>query len=195
MNTIVEGYKKAAENVGSILCDGANAYVLPYASQVTNVPVYSSGFNLTDFDIPFYQMVIHGYVPYSTKPINASSNTGETFMLALASGSGIHYDMVYEDAAILKDTEYDELYYTNYEGWVDMASKQYSYAQQILSGVADMTISKYEVSEDGNVLTTTYSKDGKDVVVEVNKSAETASVDGKVYDLGDAIEGGNEANE
>ena len=124
LNTVVNGYKSASESVGSILCDGANAYVLPYASQITNVPVYSSGFNLTDYDIPFYQMVIHGYVPYSTKPINASSNTGETFMLALASGSGMHYDMVYEDAAELKDTDYDELYYSNYEGWLDMASKQ-----------------------------------------------------------------------
>lgn len=196
MNTIVEGYKKASENVGSIICDGANAYVLPYASQVTNVPVYSSGFNLTDFDIPFYQMVIHGYVPYSSKPINASSNTGETFMLALAAGSGLHYDLVYEEASVLKDTEYDDLYYSNYEGWIDMASKQYEIASQVLSGVSDMTISKYEISDDKNVITTTYTKDGSNVVVEVNKSAETVSVDGKVIDLGDALEeGGNEANE
>lgn len=196
MNTIVEGYKRASENVGSIICDGANAYVLPYASQVTNVPVYSSGFNLTDYDIPFYQMVIHGYVPYSSKPINASSNTGETFMLALAAGSGLHYDLVYEESAVLKDTEYDDLYYSNYEGWVDMASKQYEIADQVLSGVSDMIISKYEISDDKNVISTTYSKDGKDVVVEINKSAETVTVDGKVIDLGDALEeGGNEANE
>lgn len=192
MNTIVEGYKTASESVGSILCDGANAYVLPYASQITNVPVYSSGFNLTDYDIPFYQMVIHGYIPYSTKPINASSNTGETFMLALAAGSGMHYDMVYEDAAELKDTDYDDLYYSNYEGWLDMATKQSDLASQILSGVSDMTISNYEISDDGNVITTTYSKDGSNVVVEVNMSAGTASVDGQVYDLGDAIEGGIE---
>ncbi|WP_124100439.1 DUF5696 domain-containing protein [Ruminococcus sp. Marseille-P6503] len=192
MNTIVNGYKSASESVGAILCDGANAYVLPYASQITNVPVYSSGFNLTDYDIPFYQMVIHGYVPYSTKPINASSNTGETFMLALAAGSGMHYDMVYEDAAELKDTEYDDLYYSNYEGWLDMAAKQSNLASQILSGVSDMTISNYEISDDGNVITTTYSKDGSNVVIEVDMSAGTASVDGQVYDLGDAIEGGIE---
>lgn len=195
MNTIVEGYKKASETVGEILCDGANAYVLPYASEVTNVPVYSSGFNLTDYDIPFYQMVIHGYIPYSTKPINASSNTGETFMLALASGSAVHYDMVYEDAAELKDTDYDDLYYSNYEGWLDMAAAQYSKANEVLAGVSDMTISKYEISEDGNVLTTTYSKDGKNVVVEINKSAGTAKVDGKTIDLAEAIEGGIEGNE
>ncbi len=195
MNTIVEGYSAAAEQVGSIICDGANAYVLPYASHVTNVPVYSSGYNLTDYDIPFYQMVIHGYVPYSTKPINASSNTGETFMLALAAGSSMHYDMVYEDASELKDTEYDELYYSNYAGWVDMATEQSMLASDILSGVSDMTISNYEISDDGNVLTTTYSKDGSEVVIEIDMAAQTASVDGQVYDLANAIEGGIEADE
>ncbi len=196
MNTITEGYKKASESVGEILCDGANAYVLPYATQITNVPVYSSGFNLTDYDIPFYQMVIHGYIPYSTKPINASSNTGETFMLSLAAGSNIHYDMIYEDASEIKDTDYDDLYYTNYAGWIDMAATQYNLSKEILSGVSDMVISKYEISEDGNVITTTYSKDGgSDVTIVIDKAAGTASVDGNVIDLGNAIEGGTEANE
>ncbi len=191
MNTVVEGYKKASENIDNVLCDGANAYVIPYADQITKVPVTSSGYNVTDYDIPFYQMVIHGYVPYSSEAINASSDTGETFMLALASGSALHYDMTYAESATIYDTDYDNLYYTHYEGWLDMATKQQEIANDVLAGVSDMTISKYVVSDDGNVMTTTYSKDGKNVVVEVNKTAKTVSVDGKVYDLGDAMEGGN----
>lgn len=191
-NKVVDGLKKAKEEVGSVIADGANSYVIPYADEITNIPVYSSGFNVTDFDIPFYQMVLHGYVPFSTKPINASSNTGETFLLALASGSGIHYDMTYIEASELKDTDFDDLYYSNYEGWIDMAAKQYGIAKELLSGVSDMTISKYERSEDGNEIKTTYTKDGKNVVVEINKANATAKIDGKTIDLADAIEGGAE---
>lgn len=189
---IVDGYKKAVEEVGPVLCDGANAYILPYASQIINVPVYSSGFNVTDFDIPFYQMVIHGYVPYASKPINASSNTSVTFMKALAAGSAIHYDMIYEEASELTDTDYDELYYANYEGWIDLAAKQYKAADDILKGVSDMKITKYEVSEDGTKMTTTYSKDGKNVVIEIDTKNATAKVDGKTFDLAYALEGGAE---
>ena len=189
---IVEGLTKAKNEVGSVIADGANSYVIPCVDQIVNVPVYSSGFNVTDFDIPFYQMVVHGYVPYATKAINASSNTGETFMLALAAGSGIHYDMTYAPASTLQDTDFDDLYYSNYEGWVDMAAKQYNIAKELLTGVSDMTISKYERSEDGNVITTTYSKDGKNVVVEIDKANATAKVDGKTIDLAGAIEGGAE---
>lgn len=190
METIIAGYEKASKEVGSILADSANAYIIPYASHITNVPVYSSGYNVTDLDIPFYQMVIHGYVPYSTKPINASSSSDETFLLALASGSAIHYDMTYEEAAELKDTEYDDLYYSNYEGWLESASKQYKISNEVLSSVAGMTISKYEVSDDKNIITTTYTKDSENVVIVIDKSAGTATVDGKIIELSDAIEGG-----
>jgi len=192
MQKIVDGYKKATEQLGPVLCDGANAYVLPYASQITNVPVYSSGFNVTDYDIPFYQMVIHGLIPYSSKPVNASSNTSQTFLRALAAGSNIHYDLIHEDAAELTDTDYDELYYANYEGWLDMAASQYKACKEILAGVSDMTITRYDVENDGTKLTTTYSKDGKNVVVEIDLKERTAKVDGKIVDLTNSLEGGAE---
>lgn len=190
METIIDGYKKASEEIGTVLADGANAYVLPYVSCVTNVPVYSSQFNMTDYDIPFYQMVIHGYVPYSTKPVNASSDLNDIFLRALSSGSAIQYDFTYEEASTLKDTDYDELYYSNYSGWIDTAAAQYKAASEVLDSVSGMTISKYEVSDDNNVITTTYTKDSKNVVIVVDKSAGTATVDGKTVNIADALEGG-----
>lgn len=193
MNTLVEQYSAAKESIGSIIGDEANAYLLPYVSTVTNIPVSSSGFNLTDYDIPFYQMVIHGYVPYSSTAINESSNSDETFLLSIASGSQIHYDFTYADADVLQDTDYNDLYYTNYSGWLDMAANQYKAANDTISAVSSYTISNYEISDDGNEHTTTYSKDGaNDVVITVNKADATVTVDGKVYDVGNCIEGGLE---
>lgn len=196
METVANGYKDAKENIGSVLADGANAYVLPYVSEITNVPVYSTGFNITDYDIPFYQMVVHGSVSYSTTPLNASSNSDEAFLLALASGSQIHYDMTYADADLIQDTDYNDLYYTHYSGWMDAAANQYKAAKEVLSGVSDYKISKYELSDDNNVITTTYSKDGADdVKIVVDKSKGSVSVDGKAVDVSDCIEGGSKTNE
>ena len=196
METVANGYKDAKENIGSVLANGANAYVLPYVSEITNVPVYSTGFNITDYDIPFYQMVVHGSVAYSTTPLNASSNSDEAFLLALASGSQIHYDMTYADADLIQDTDYNDLYYTHYTGWMDAAANQYKAAKEVLSGVSDYKISKYELSDDNNVITTTYSKDGADdVKIVVDKSKGSVSVDGKAVDVSDCIEGGSKTNE
>lgn len=190
METIVKGYEKAQKDIGDISADQANAYVLPYISNVTNVPVYSSGFNIVDQDIPFYQMVIHGYIPYSSKAINASSDIDETYMLALAAGSAIHYDLTYEESSTLIDTDYDDLYYTNYEGWIDSASSHYKIAKQVLDSVSKMTISKYEVSDDNNKITTTYTDGSKNVEIVIDKAAKTATVDGNEISLADAMEGG-----
>lgn len=182
MNKIVTGYSDAAGAGQSIIAAGANSYVLPYVSAVTDVPVYSSGFNITDSDLPFYQMVLHGYVPYSTKAINASSDTDRTFMRALAAGSNVNYDMIYEDADELIDTRDDGLYYSNYAGWLQMAADQYKVTNEVLAAVSDYTISKYEI--EGDILRTTYSKEGQtDVVIEVDTKNCTVKADGKTIDL------------
>lgn len=182
MNKLVDGYKAAVDGGETIIAAGANSYVLPYVSAVTDVPVYSSAFNITDADIPFYQMVIHGYVPYATKPINASSNTDLTFMRAIAAGSNINYDMIYEDADELLDTRDDDYYYSHYSGWVDYAANQYKVATKVLAAVSDYTISDYVI--EGSVIKTTYSKDGQaDVVIEVDTANQKVKVGGETIDL------------
>lgn len=194
--TIVQGYEDATNGgINKILCDGANAYLFKYASHITDVPIYSSGFNITDFDIPFYQMVIHGYVPYSSTAINKSSDAQEAFLLSIAYGSGLHYDMIHEQAQEIADTDYDDLYYAYYDAWLDTAAKQNAVAAQALRDVSAMTISNFE--RKGNVLTTTYSAEGaSDVTVVVDLDNVTVTVDGESLDMSDIkMTGGLLANE
>ena len=53
-----------------------------------------------------------------------------------------------------------------------------------------MTISKYEISDDNNTITTTYTDGSKNVEIVIDKAAGTATVDGNVVNLADAMEGG-----
>ncbi|WKL00667.1 DUF5696 domain-containing protein [Paenibacillus amylolyticus] len=39
-----------------------------------NVPAGSSRFNITDEEVPFYAMVIHGYMNYAASPMNTSGD-------------------------------------------------------------------------------------------------------------------------
>lgn len=194
METVIKGYKNAGKKVGSVLADQANAYVLPYVDHITNVPVYSSGFNIVDYDIPLYQMIVHGYVPYSTKAINASSNSDETFLLALAYGSAIHYDMIYAEASVLADTDYNDLYYANYKGWVDAAVNQANAADKVLSSLSKYVITKYEYDEKNEITKTTYgTEDGEEkAVVEVDLKNKTVKLDGKSIDVSNCFEEGGE---
>ncbi len=83
--TLVEQYANLDQTVGSILANSANAYALPYVDHIVNVPLTSSGFDIFDYDIPFYQLVIHGLIPYSTTAINGDPDSNELFLRAFSS--------------------------------------------------------------------------------------------------------------
>src|SRR5690606_1629587 len=59
----------------TIMADGGNAYALPYVTDITNAPLSNSRFKLEDEAIPFYQIVIRGYIDYTGEPYNLSTFT------------------------------------------------------------------------------------------------------------------------
>lgn len=70
-------------------------------------------------------------------------------MQAIAAGSQLNFDFIYEDASELKDTEFDIYYYANYEYWLETAAAEYKLASEILSDVSGCTIEEYSQSADG----------------------------------------------
>lgn len=55
-----ESYQSLRDAFISLMADTANAYALLYVDEITDVPLQSSGFDVFDEDIPFYQLVMHG---------------------------------------------------------------------------------------------------------------------------------------
>ena len=181
MEMLEKGYEQLDSSLGNgILADSANAYALPYVSHITNVPLSSSHFDVFDEDIPFYQLVMHGVIPYSTTAINGDADSETLLLMAIATGSNLSYDMIYEETSELKDTEYDSYYYANYEHWIDTATEEYKLLDPILRDVSDSFITGYDVKNDGNYITTTYENG---TVVKVDLEAKTVDYNGKLIDL------------
>ena len=179
MNILVEGYKKFKDSGFTLLASGANAYALPYIDYLTDVPVTSSNFDLFDYDIPFYEIVIHGYLPYTTKAINASANASDTIMLALSTATPIHYDMMYADPNDFTDSDYETLFYSNYKGWLEPSAKVYKLYKDEISEFAGLKITNYtRISNDE--LETEF-EGGK--TIRVNTREMTLKVNGKDIDL------------
>ena len=148
-----------------LMGNNANAYVLPYIDNIANVPLSSSRYDMFDEDIPFYQLVLHGVIPYSCEAVNGSAEPEKQLLKAVAAGSCISFDFIFGEASELKDTEYDNLFYANYSGWLDTAAEDYRIVSEILSGVSSCTIDSYETSGDGKVVSTVYS-DGTEITVD-----------------------------
>ena len=162
-----DGYADITEKLeGGILADNANAYALPYVSHIKRVPMSSSRFDLFDEDIPFYQMVMHGVIPYSSEAVNGSADPERTVLMAAATGSNLSFDMIYEETNRLKDTELDVLYYANYKRGAQKAAEEYALLKPLLSRVSASFITDYRM--DGDTITTVYS-DGTKVVTDLEK--------------------------
>lgn len=184
MKSIVrEGYQKLDDQVGSILADGANAYVLPYVDRITDVPLNSSKFDIFDADIPLYQIVMHGLKSYSTPAVNGQAQIGDVILSAVAAGSSLNFDLMAEEANELKDTRYDVYFYADAEYWKKDAASTYAFVKEILSDVSEEQITGYTILPNGNT-ETTYSNGTK---ITVNYADKTVTKGSKTYSLYDYI--------
>lgn len=185
MQYVEDSLRQLKSDVGAVLSEDPNAYVLPYTDTITDIPLYSSGFNLFDDDIPLYQMVMHGVIPYSTKAVNGSADAERLVMLALAAGSNLRFDMLYAETSDLKDTDFDVYYYAYYDYWIENAAQYYTFTKDILAAVSDSNIISYQ--REGDIITTRYAN-GKETVVDLHACSVT--MDGQTRFLKDYVEEG-----
>ncbi len=160
----------------NILADGANAYTFPYVKHIVNVPLNSSGYDIFDYDVPFYQIVMHGIIPYTSAAVNASPDITDTLLMSAVTGSNLYYDLISSETDILKDTEYSYLYYANADYWTETISEQYNKISPVLKAVSNSTIISYSVENSGHLVTAEYS-DGTVITADFSEKTITFNDD------------------
>ncbi len=187
MELAMEGFDKLSSTLDDgMTADGANAYALPYVSRISGIPLNSSRFDIFNEDIPFYQAVMHGLIPYSGTAVNGSPDTDSLLLMSAATGSLLSYDMLYGETSKLKDTDLDVYFYANHENWTSPAAEEYKLLKPLLAKVSDSYIVSYKTSADGKIITTGFS-DGTTVTTDLD--AGTFSYDGKTIALRSEKEG------
>ena len=175
---VQDSLQSMQDNSLSIYAPACAAYALPYASYIGSVPLQSSGFDIFDEEIPFYQTVLHGLIPYAGTPINASADTDAAFLTCLAYGCEPSYTMIGAQASTLKDTELDPLFYAHAGYWTADAAAQYKIARDVLGSVTGQAITGF--FREGAVTVTTYADGTK---IKVDFDAKTVTVGNTLYRL------------
>ncbi|MCA0755072.1 hypothetical protein KP806_08425 [Paenibacillus sp. N4] len=179
---------KIREQNLEIMANGGNAYAFPYVTDITNAPMTNSGFKIEDEEIPFYQMVVRGYIDYTGMPYNLSNYTdmNQYILKCLEYGSGVYFKWIHEPNYKVKDTDYDDLYAVHYEQWLDQAAQIYGNVNEVLGKVQNRKIISHEKLSDG-VFKTVY-ENGIYVIVNYNRSMVQA--DGLNVEAGGYVTGG-----
>ncbi|MDR0325204.1 MAG: DUF5696 domain-containing protein [Oscillospiraceae bacterium] len=150
--TIVEAQLGILVELGKdIMVSGGNLYSLRGADDLINVPLEHSDFFIVDEEIPFYQMVVHGYIPYAGYAINRTSKHDQTDIVLklIEYGASPHFILTYEEASEAKYTGINHFYGTYYQNWTDTAIELYRTVNPILSRVSGSLIVKHEITPDG----------------------------------------------
>ncbi len=166
--------KSVKTDVSCVAISGGNGYAVPYASRITELPVSSSGYDIFEYDVPFAQTVLHGYLPYTTPYVRQSSGVTEMFLKAVETGSDLTFSCVGDDTYPLSQTRLSGLYSSEFSLWKDTAAKLYEKYSRLGELVFDSEIVKHTcISRD--LVKVVYSNR---VTVYVNYSNKAVTVDG-----------------
>lgn len=92
-----------------LMVSGGNLYALKNAEVISDMPLGTSTVNSSWYNsVPFVQLVLHGTIEYSCKPINFSSNYRNQILRAVEYGSLPAFEWCYEDVLTPKEQESSE---------------------------------------------------------------------------------------
>jgi len=114
-----ERFKSINDSGQNLMVNMGNDYAVPYTSIVTNMDLRGNDYTILDECIPFYQLAIHGYVNYTSDPINISGNDVETVLNCAEYGAGLNFTLMKESSFALQKTLYTEYYGSDYSAWHD----------------------------------------------------------------------------
>ena len=142
------------EQFGNSAVDGANYYAFANAGFLYNLPSVSSGEFIFDEDVPFLQIVLHGYRPYSGRTFGNFSNSVEEAALHwLEYGYVPSFVLGHQSPATLKDTKSEGFFYSRIADWSDTITEIYADFLPTYEQIKGLAITGYTKDADTSVVT------------------------------------------
>jgi hypothetical protein len=173
---LVNNLTDFTDKTGRIIVDGGNAYTLPFADYIMNIPIASSAHVNTDADVPFMQLVLHGYVSYSGPATNKSFDPELALLKNVELGAAPAFMLAHNDFGELKDTSYAAFYSVDYDAWHSLMANMYRRYAQVYRGLANIPMERHDLLAEGVYMTT--FRNGIKILVNYNTQASEVTADG-----------------
>ena len=162
-----------AKNNKNVIINGGNAYVLPYATTLIDLPDSACLTDMESETVPFYQLVVHGYVAYTFGSGNSRSGSIKEFLRMVEYGAMPYWQWGASESSELKNTQYNSNYSVYYKDWIDQAVEEYLKIKDLYDDISDESIENHEQIAEG-VYKTTYAN-GTAVIVNYNETDYSAN--------------------
>jgi len=138
VNETIDTWKDIMSESGAeaqLAVEGGNSYVFAYADRLYDVSIDTSRFYIEDKAVPFFQMVVHGMIPYSSDPGNYFYDPERQKLKWIEYGCMPHYQLTFEKTSRLERPEEHKLLNTYYVNWIDNAAGIYKEFNERLADV------------------------------------------------------------
>lgn len=149
-----------------VTVSGGYEYAAACADCILDMDLSGGAYDIIDRSIPFYQIVLHGYVTYTGIALNQSENYRTQLLRTVEYGAGLYFcftEADYQDLLYNRYTVYQTLYSANYSDWQQELAALRTRLDEELGHTAAQTITGHSCLTD--TLTCTEYEDGTKVYV------------------------------
>ena len=151
-DVMLELAKQTKEEIGHVFFGDPNIYVVKYADYIRNLPDESYNYLFTDEEVPFYQIVLHGLVPYSGLNFNSMHDIAYQSLKAIEFGNLPKYILT-NDSPNIKTT-WNALFSSEAQEWFDRIAEVYNKYETRLGGIWKQKMMRIEdVTDDIRCIT------------------------------------------
>lgn len=133
------------------------------------MPLEDSGYDIVDQRIPFYQMVVSGYLTYAGEPLNLVSDARSYTLMSLEAGALPYFSVAAAESEVVKGTRYDKFHSFNYGQWREAIIDCYLEYYPVYERINGRRFVQHQLLQDG--VTKSTFENGVSIVVNYNDYA------------------------
>lgn len=171
LNLQVEKLSELHQKGYQMMINSGNIYAVPYADFIVDVNLSTKGYNIIDQEIPFFEIVLHGLVPYAGTSLNLASDYEKALLKTVETGAGLYFTFMDADSFDLRDSRYTNFFSADFNVWKEDTNALYQKMKKDFGHIYNQFITGHEQLAKG-VYMTEY-EDGTQVIVNYNESAYT----------------------
>ncbi len=176
----------------SVMTDVGNAYAIKYADHILDAPTDSSHYKYSSYTVPFYGMVLHGYVNYAGAPINYSGFPNYDILRSIENGAYLQYILCYENTNYLKDDPLLSKYYgVDYKNWKETIVNQYNILKDAIGDLQNNIIAGHSTLIGERIIERAEIVDNFEHLITEFISAASTQLEAKIADTAEALRESN----
>ena len=148
---IIEQFEHIHSSIPNLMVSGGNDFSLAFASHIVDAPIEVDRFYVIDYEVPFYSMVLHGFIEFAGTPANTrdSYNPVTVLLNSMKSGASPRYTFTAEPTRRTQFSPYEYLHSTQYTNWIDIAAEHFRIFNEVYAPLRNVPMTEFHILDGG----------------------------------------------